>query len=55
MAYQSRNRKYKNRREKLSEHTRGAKLIFIFAIIFAVAAITMNWQQIVDHFSTYFY
>ncbi len=54
MAYQSRKRNYKTRRERLDLHQRNIRLILIFAAIAAVVLIYKNRRDIWFYIETSF-
>ncbi len=55
MGYQSRRRNYKSRRERLAEHQRTIRLIFIFGAIALVVLLYKNRWSIWSWLQTYFY
>lgn len=55
MGYQSRKRKYVSRRERLQQHFRNYRTIFIFALIAIVVLIYKNRWAIWNYVQTFFY
>jgi len=55
MGYQSRKRNYVSRRERLSRTLRVLRVILIFATLFSVAYVAMNWNTVFFYLKTYFY
>jgi hypothetical protein len=55
MAYQSRKRNYKSRRQRYSIFTRNAKIVFVFASIGAAVWLFKVRYEIWGWLKTYFY
>lgn len=55
MAYQSRRRNYKSRRERLADSIRRVRLVFLFALIALGLYLFFNWRSIYDYLRTYTY
>lgn len=55
MAYKSRKRNYKSRRERIHEHWRNIRIMFIFGIIILAVLLFKNRISIWTYFQTFFY
>ncbi len=55
MAYQSRKRNYRSRRERYQRDMRNIRLIFIFALIAALILVFRNRYALWGWLKTYFY
>lgn len=55
MAYKSRRRNYRSRREKLATAQRNTRLIILFTFLGLMVWVFMNRVSLWDWFRTYFY
>lgn len=55
MAYQSRMRNYKSRRERYEKTKRNVRVIFLFALIAIGLTLYFSWNEIWTWLRTYFY
>lgn len=55
MAYKSRKRNYKSRRQRLQDHWRNFGVIIIFTLIALAILLYKNRVSIIDWIKTYFY